>query len=139
MGNIPSVSLDPGCEEVLDMPVSAGNIKGKPDRVVDAKEDLDFRGLAHDLAHVLEIIEGEERACLDRGERYQLVFRELAPDVIGVPFGNEIECLVFRVDPKGNLVRDHGRRLHRVVEILPLDHDLAREIDGRRVRVLPYG
>ena len=53
MENNPSVGLNPGCKEVLDMPVAAGNVEREPDRVVDTEEDLDFGSLAHDLAHIL--------------------------------------------------------------------------------------
>ena len=139
MGCSPSVSLYPGCEEVLDMPVATRNIEREPDRVVDAQVNLDFCRPAHDLPHVFEVIEREEGTGFHRGERYELVLRELAPDVVRVAFGNEIEGLVFRVDPERDLVRDHCRGLHRVVQVFAFDHDLARQVDGGRVRVFSDG
>src|SRR5512145_1952800 len=118
MAYTPSVSLDTGRKEILDMAVAVRDIEGEPDRVVDAKEDLDLLGLAHDLAHILQVIEGEERAYLCRGQRYKLVFREFAADVVGVAFRNKVEGLVLGVDPERDLVRDHGSGLHRVVKVL---------------------
>ena len=56
MAQNPSVSLSSGCEEILHMPVASGNDKGKPDRMIDPQIDFDLCSLAHDLAHIFQII-----------------------------------------------------------------------------------
>jgi len=109
--------------------VAVRNVKGKPDRVIDTQVHFHLFRACHDPAHILQVIEREERAGLHGVECDEFVLAEREFDVIGVPLRLHVEGHGVGIDPESDLVGDDGSRFDGVVQRIPTEDCLAGEVD----------